>query len=295
MRAALFSLIAMVLLPAQPAAGAAAQPPARATATVRPQPVDLELVLMTDASGSIDQEEAVLQRQGVAAAFRSPEVVRAIQNGALGRIAVAYADWAAEYYNRIVVDWMVISDKSSADAFANKLLTTRLNFFDGTAIGGAMHFGAELIEGNNFDGTRRTIDISGDGPDNEGTTPSLVRREIAARGITINGLPIVTPQYGGGEWGIYYGDLFNYYKNCIIAGRGSFAIEARGFGDFANAVRRKLVLEISDAAPAKEAVPGIVRAAAAPRNPAPPPSQRPLPKPSTEAADRTNCMGGGFF
>jgi hypothetical protein len=246
---------------------------------------------MTDTSGSIDPQEARLQRQGVATAFRSADVVRAIQNGALGRIAVAYTDWAAEYYNRVVVDWTVISDKGSADAFANKLLTTRLNFFDGTAIGGAMHFGAELIENNAYDGTRRTIDISGDGPDNEGSSPSLARREIAAKGITINGLPIVTPSLGGGDWGIYYGDLLAYYRNCVIVGRGSFAIEARGFSDFANAVRRKLVLEISDATPPTGEAPArITRVAAAPRAPA-----QQLPAPSTETQDRANCLGGGFF
>ena len=295
MRAALFSMIAMALLPALPAAAAAAQPPARAAAPVRPQPVDLELVLMTDASGSIDQEEAVLQRQGVAAAFRSPEVVRAIQNGALGRIAVAYADWAAEYYNRVVVDWMVISDKASADAFANRLLATRLNFFDGTAIGGAMHFGAELIERNAFEGARRTIDISGDGPDNEGTQPSLARREIAARASPSTGFPSSPRSMAAANGASTTATCSTITKIASSPAAAPSPSRPRGFGDFANAVRRKLVLEISDAAPAGEAAAGIVRVAAAPRAPAPSPSQRPLAAPSTEEADRANCMGGGFF
>jgi hypothetical protein len=187
----------------------------------------------------------------------------------------------------VVVDWTVIRDKASADAFAEKLLTTPLNFFDGTAIGGAMVYGAELIERNYIDGTRRTIDISGDGPDNQGTYPSLVREEIAAKGITINGLPIVTDSYGGGEWGAYYGDLFNFYKNCVIAGRGSFALAAEGFADFANAVRRKLVLEISDATPLEDE-PRIIRAAAAP-------FQRQLTPPdATSPGNRENCLGGFF-
>jgi hypothetical protein len=262
----------------------AAAPPAR-TPLVQRQTVDLELVIMTDASGSIDRREAALQRQGIAAAFRSAEVVRAIQNGTMGRIAVAYVDWAAEYYNTVVVDWTIISDKASADAFAGKLLATPLNFFDGTAIGGAMYFGAELIGSNAIEGTRRTIDISGDGPDNQGTQPSIARTEIVARGITINGLPIVTNQYGGGEWGAYYGDLFNFYRSCVIAGRGSFAIAAQGFDDFANAVRRKLVLEISDLTPVEPQSARVMRAAA--------PQPRALTPPAQDT-DRANCLGGYF-
>jgi hypothetical protein len=286
MRKTFISLMALMLLPAAaPAVAAAAAPsataPRPAAPAVRRQPVDLELVIMTDTSGSIDRQEAMLQRQGIAAAFRSAEVQRAIQMGPLGRIAVAYADWAAEYYNNIVVDWTVISDKASADAFAQKLLTTRINFLQGTSIGGAMRFGAELIETNNFEGTRRTIDISGDGPDNQGDVPSLTRTEIAAKGITINGLPIITGDYGNGDWGIYYGDIENYYKNCVIAGRGSFAIPAHGFTDFANAVRRKLVLEISDATPTGEPAARIIRAAAAPR-------QLPAPQPPEQG----NCISG---
>src|SRR5687767_3281792 len=136
MRALLPCTITALLLSAAPAAAAAAAPGPQPLA--RRQPVDLELVIMTDASGSIDRQEAMLQRQGVAAAFRSAEVVRAIQNGPLGRIAVAYSDWAAEYYTDVVVDWTIISDKASADAFAGKLLSTPLNFLEGTSIGGAM-------------------------------------------------------------------------------------------------------------------------------------------------------------
>jgi hypothetical protein len=278
-----------VLLPA--AALAASLPLA-----VRRQPVDLELVIMTDTSGSIDQAEARLQRQGIAAAFRSEEVVRAIQSGVVGRIAVAYVDWAGFYYNTTVVDWTIIRDKETAEAFAARLMSTPLNYLQGTAVGGALYYAAEMIETNALDGSRRTIDISGDGPNNQGPSPYIVKSEVAELGITINGLPIITYEYGNGDWGEYYGDIFNYYRNCVIGGRNAFVIPAEGFEDFARAVRRKLVLEISDASPFMDETPRVIPAAAAPAPRTPP---RELPPPASAPAragdvPRENCISGYF-
>jgi hypothetical protein len=229
---------------------------AAATAAPAPAPpsgpVDLELVLATDTSPSIDATEARLQRQGIAAAFRSPEVIRAIGAGSLGRIAVAYLDWSSIPYNALVVNWTIIHDQKSATAFSNALLRAPLTYGSGTSISGAMEIGARLIESNRLEGTRKTIDISGDGPNNRGMTVIDARDAIVAKGITINGLPIVTYEYGVGDWGTYYLDIEQYYANCVVGGRGSFSLPAKGFADFANAVRRKLVLEISGLKPGSE-------------------------------------------
>ena len=238
-----------------------AVPALSAAAPARAVPVDLELVLAADTSQSIDQREAYLQRQGVNAAFRSPELLRAIQSGTLGKIAVAYLDWSGEWNNRIVVDWTVIQDKASGDGFAAAVLKN-LTYGEGTSIGGAIAQAVEMIESNSFEGTRRTIDISGDGPANRGRPVHEVSDEAAAKGITINGLPIVTEEMGEGDWGDYYGDLPAFYRNCVIGGRGAFSLPAKGFQDFAAAMRRKLVLEISDLAP--EERPAVMPAAAMP-------------------------------
>ncbi len=261
-------------------------------AAAKLEPVDLELVLATDTSQSIDDSEAMLQREGVAAAFRSPEIARAIQAGALGKIGVLYLDWSGAGNDRIVVNWWVIHDRPSADAFSAALLKAPRTYGSGTAIGEAITLAAGLIEANNLEGTQKTIDVSGDGPNNQGRAVAEARDEVAAKGITINGLPIVTDEYGGGEWGAYYGELDKYYANCVIGGPRSFALPAKGFQDFATAIRRKLVLELSDAAqPPRGAPSPIVKVAAVPT----PQLQRPLrPDAGVNAQQaRLNCGGGG--
>ena len=150
-----------------------------------------------------------------------------------------------------------------------------------------MDIGAFLLESNNYQGTRRTIDISGDGPQNAPGTVIDARERTIAKGITINGLPIITDQYGTGDWGNYYGEIDKYYANCVIGGRGAFSMPARGFQDFANAVRRKLVLEISDATPAQEPLPRVIRTAA----PAQMPQLPRQPNAEARAAEaRANCV-----
>jgi hypothetical protein len=283
-------LIALAIL-ALPSSALAAAPAAPA-----PQgpsgPVDLELVIATDTSPSIDATEARLQRQGIATAFRSPEVIRAIGAGSLGRIAVAYVDWSSIPYNELVVNWTILSDQASANAFANALLHAPLTFGSGTSISGAMEIGARLIESNRLEGTRKTIDISGDGPNNRGMAVVDARDAIVAKGITINGLPIVTYEYGIGDWGIYYLEIEQYYANCVVGGRGSFSLPAKGFADFANAVRRKLVLEISGITPPvqRAGTPGITRVAAQPQRP-----QLPAAPNRNQPVPRENCVTNGFF
>jgi hypothetical protein len=245
-------------------------------------PVDLELVIGADTSSSIDDREAAQEREGVAAAFRSPEVLRAISSGGLGRIAVLYMEWSGGPNNKIVVNWRTIGDKASADAFADLLLKAPRTYGRGTSIGAAMEMGAALIATSGFEATRRAIDISGDGPNNMGRAVAEVRDEVVARGIVINGLPIMSGEYGGGDWGAYPGELDKYYMHCVIGGQGSFIVPAKGFQEFVAAMRRKLVLEISDGGPAST---GIVKVAAQgpdARNPI-----RPAPAPAKD------CGRGG--
>ena len=212
------------------------------------QAVDLELVISTDVSRSIDQEEALLQRRGVAAAFRNPEVIRAITSGFLGRIGVAYIDYSSRAFNRIVIDWTLIDDRGSAEAFASRLLEAPLTFGRRTSISDAIELAREMIESNDLDGTRRVIDVSGDGPNNHGRLVDAVRDATVSRRITINGLPIINRR-GVYSSRFYLPDLDKYYRGCVIGGPGAFIVVANSFEDFARAIRRKLVLEIAGTAP----------------------------------------------
>lgn len=230
------------------AAGLFLAAPSKAAAS---EPVDLEIVIATDVSSSIDEREAALQRQGFASALRSREVIRAIQSGATGRIAVAYIDWSSEPWNRVVVDWRIIADPASADTFAEELLASPRTYGQGTSIGGALRQATRMIESNAFDGMRKVIDVSGDGPNNRGSLASA-REATLARGITINGLPIITAEYGTGDWGGFYGQLDLYYETYVIGGPGAFSLPARGFEEFAAAIRRKLILEISGEMPVRD-------------------------------------------
>lgn len=227
--------------------------------------VDLELVIATDVSRSVNTEEALLQREGVAQAFRSAELIDAIERGGLGKIAVAYVDWSTEYINRVVVNWQVIQDRATATGFANALMQAPPTWGQRTSISSVLILATALIESNEFEGTRRVIDISGDGPNNFGRSLAPVREDVLAKGIVINGLPIIVAgaEYAGRG---YFPDVDEYYQRCVIGGFGSFIVVAKGFDDFAAAMRRKLVLEISELTPEVPVYgqPVLLRAAATP-------------------------------
>lgn len=226
---------------------AAAGVPAPAPAAVG---VDLELILGIDVSGSIDDEEARLQRQGYIRAFRDARVVNAIRQGRLGRIAVFYFEWAGFGHNKPVVDWTVVHDEASAESVAARLEAAPIETARRTSISGAIDFAAPLFDFNAFDAKRRVIDISGDGPNNWGRDVTLARDAAVARGITINGLPIINGNPTRFGWpGEYTGDLDLYYQDCVIGGPLAFVVVANGFADFAAAVRRKLILEIAGLTP----------------------------------------------
>jgi hypothetical protein len=219
-----------------------------ARADVPPVPVDLALALAVDVSGSIDPDEAALQRQGYVSAFTDPAVVGVIGNGPHGKIAVAYYEWASQNDFRLVVDWMVIDGPASARAFADALAAQPIRIGLRTSISGAIEYGIGLLEQAAVIPTRRTIDISGDGPNNDGRYILDARQTAVDKGININGLPVINDRPN--RFGFpNLADLDLYYEHCVIAGQNAFIVVARDFKDFAAAVKRKLVLEIADAPP----------------------------------------------
>jgi hypothetical protein len=208
-------------------------------------PVDLELVLAVDTSGSVNYEEAHLQRQGIADAFKSEELHKVVGFGVYGKIAVAYLDWSNQFENTVVVDWRLIDGKEAAMQFADDVLAAPTRSGRRTSISSAIVSSLELFEQSPYAGTRRTIDVSGDGKNNYGLSLAPIREEAIAKGITINGLPIMLEDWGRNT----FPDIDTYYANCVIGGRGAFAIVAKGFSDFSRAVRRKLIMEISSIPP----------------------------------------------
>lgn len=208
------------------------------------RPVDLELALAIDVSGSIDPDEALLQRQGYIAAFRHPDVIRAIKEGMLGRIAVGYYEWAGFGHMRVIADWTEISDDKSSNAFADLLTLNPPQTAYRTAIAAAIDFAALWFDMNDFEGTRRVVDVSGDGPNNWGDHVTDARDRAVAQGVTINGLPIVNnrPSISGRR---QIPNLDLYYRDCVIGGPGAFIVVANTFDEFAVAIRKKLIIEIA--------------------------------------------------
>lgn len=212
--------------------------------------VDLELVLAIDISGSIDDEEARLQREGYLAAFQHPDILKAIRTGAHGRIAVTYVEWAGDHTRRTVADWTVLHDDASAKALVATVSESPLTIGMWTSISGAIEYGREKFRQSPYKGKRRVIDISGDGPNNHGEFVLTARDRAIKEGIVINGLPIVNNKPS--RWGMpQLPHLDLYYEDCVIGGNAAFIIVANTFHDFARAVRQKLVLEIASRTPEK--------------------------------------------
>lgn len=198
--------------------------------------VDLQLVLAVDASGSVNDTRFQLQQQGYAAAFRHPRVLRAIQSGMLQSIAVTMTQWTGPQLHVIAVPWMKIGDRASVDALAAAIeKAPRELFSGGTSISGAIDHGMKLMASSPYRGTKRVIDVSGDGANNRGRPVTEARDDAVRVGVVINGLPIL-------ELEPY---LDRYYFNNVIGGPGSFMIPAETYDKFAEAVLRKLVLEIA--------------------------------------------------
>lgn len=209
-------------------------------------PVDLELVLAVDVSGSVDEVEARQQRQGYVAAFRDPLVHRAIEQGGFQRIAVTYVEWAGAAYQQTVVGWTLLDGPEACERLASALAEAPLGRGRWTSISAAIDYAAGLFDDNGYAGERRVIDISGDGTSNNGRSLDAARWEALDRGLVINGLPILNdrPQPFGMPTPRQVA-LDDYYERWVIGGPGSFMIVATDFDDFRRAVLAKLVREIA--------------------------------------------------
>jgi hypothetical protein len=215
------------------------------------EPVDLELVFAADGSGSIDDDEMALQRAGYAAALAHPKVLAAIRGGYLQKIAVAFVEWAAPDSQATIVDWTVIEDEASARDFGRRLVAAPRAVWGSNSISNAIHYSANLIETNGFEGTRKVIDVSGDGPQRNGRPLELVRQTTLLKGITINALVVISE--GGGYPGPRGEPLTEHYANDVIGGPGAFMMTARSREEFAEAILKKLILEVAGGGPGTSA------------------------------------------
>ena len=207
--------------------------PAQATENV----VDLQLVLAIDASNSVTDERFELQKQGYVSAFRNPQVIKAIMSGGEQSIAVTMMQWTGPFSTVQVVPWMTVKDAASAQALADAIdrSTRELWGGSGTSISGAIDQAVVLLSQGSYKAQRRTIDISGDGPNSSGRSLVRARDEAVALGIGFNGLPILSIDR----------QLDKYYYNYVIGGPGAFMIPAGSYEDFAEAIVKKLILEIA--------------------------------------------------
>jgi hypothetical protein len=214
---------------------------------VAAEQADLLLVLAADVSRSVDHTKFKLQREGYAAAIANPQVLEAISSGIHGRIAVCFVEWSGSTSQKVLIDWTLIHDAASARQFGDRLLETPRAFADRTSISAGIEFSVAQLERAPFTGARRTIDISGDGTNNSGRDVGTVRDEALAKGITINGLVILSER--AIPWNPEHtnppGGLPNYYRVNVMGGPGSFVMVAENFNSFGEAIVKKLIAEIA--------------------------------------------------
>lgn len=209
--------------------------------------VDLLLVLAADISRSVDAQKFKLQREGYAAALVNPRVVRAIQSGQHGRIAICFVEWSGPFAQAVMVDWTVVATVEDAQSLAEKIRGAPRLFMERTAIGAAIDFSVKLFDKSGFAAPRRVIDVSGDGTSNAGRDVVASRAEALAQGITINGLVILSEvPLPSNPWHTHPpGGLLAYYENNVIGGPGAFALAAESFEAFGASITSKLVKEIA--------------------------------------------------
>jgi Protein of unknown function (DUF1194) len=238
--AKLLRLVALCLLLALPAT-------APANAQERKE-VDLALAMGIDISGSIDPDEAKLQREGYVQAFRDPVIVKAILGGSNGRIAVAYYEWSDAWVQRLLIDWTLLDSEASIEAFATRLANSPISIARRTSISGAIRYAIPLFGRSPYEPVRKVLDISGDGSNNDGGLVTDMRYEALKERIIINGLPIMNDRPN--PFGFpSEADLDKYYLHCVTGGPRSFVEVARNFDDFPRAVRKKLLQEVADIGP----------------------------------------------
>src|ERR1700761_799577 len=245
------------VLTASDVAGVAA-PDARGRQTARSAgkaaaPGDVELVLAVDVSYSMDMDELAVQREGYAQAIVSKEFLQALKALPNGKISVTYFEWAASSDQKIIIPWRIIDGPETADAVADEILKAPIRRASRTSISGAINFAMPLFENNPYPGLRRVIDISGDGPNNNGVPVTPVRDEAVSKGIVINGLPIMVKEPSYSTMDIENLDL--YYEDCVIGGPGSVFGTIKDREKFREAIRTKLLLEVAGRTPERPVVP----------------------------------------
>jgi hypothetical protein len=211
--------------------------------------VDVQLILAVDVSYSMDMDELAIQREGYAQAIVSKEFLQALKTGPNGKVAVTYFEWAASSDQKVIIPWRVIDGPESADAVSAEIMKTPVRRASRTSISGAIYFAMPLFDESPYKGLRRVIDISGDGPNNNGTPVTLARDEALSKGIIINGLPIMVkePTYSTMD----IDNLDFYYEDCVIGGPGSFVLSIKDREKFKEAIRTKLLMEVASRMPEK--------------------------------------------
>jgi hypothetical protein len=208
--------------------------------------VDLLLVLSSDVSRSVDAPKFKSQRDGYAAAIVNPRVIQAIRSGALGKIAVSFVEWSGFEKQKIVIDWTVIRDEAAAKDFSAQIIVAPRAFADRTSISGGIDFAMAQLTRAPFHANRHTIDVSGDGINNSGRAVTEARDEAVAKGVTINGLAILSEQT---MWNAVHTNrpsgLDVYYRNNVIGGPGAFVMVAENFNSFGQTILNKLIAEIA--------------------------------------------------
>jgi len=236
MRAVCSVLALLAILAAVPIVAAAEQ-------------VDLLLVLAADVSRSVDQGKFQLQREGYAAAVADNRVLDAVTSGRNRRIAISYVEWSGANSQKLVVDWMIVDGPGSARRFGDQLLELPRSFAERTSISGGIDFAMAVLARAPYTSARKTIDISGDGTNNSGRDVTAARDEALAKGVTINGLAILSdrPMAWNPEHTNPPGGLPHYFRTNVIGGPGAFVVVAENFNSFGQAIIRKLIAEIAQA------------------------------------------------
>jgi hypothetical protein len=231
----------------------AAPTPRFADTSANAVPVDVELILAVDVSYSMDPEEPALQREGYVQALRSKEFLTALREGAHGKIAVTYFEWAGQFDQKVLMPWRLIDGPEAADAVADELARAPYRRASRTSISGGLLFAKPLFDTSGYRGVRRVIDVSGDGANNAGVPVVPTRDGVTAAGITINGLPIMIRRSRGSMMDIDNLDV--YYEDCVIGGPGAFVVPIHDRSQFVEATRTKLILEIAGRQPEARVVP----------------------------------------
>lgn len=221
-------------------------------------PVDVELVIAVDVSYSMDPDEQALQREGYILALTSKEFLQALRQGANGKIAITYFEWAGQSDQTVIMPWRLIDGPETADAVAAEIARAPYRRASRTSISGALRFAKPLFDESGYKGLRRVIDVSGDGTNNAGPLVVPMRDEVLAADITINGLPIMLKRPFVGTMDIENLDI--YYEDCVIGGPGAFVVPIREREKFIEATRTKLVLEIAGRQPEAQVVPASSQA-----------------------------------